>query len=107
MATLGHAISSKVMVRGRFIVWPDQVGRDYICSDYSIAGMAVYPWVGPHERQRQDMSELPFLASWFERINNRPATQQAYEIAKSINTTPTVDQNANSILFGQDAKTVI
>jgi len=35
------------------------------------------------------------------------ATQHAYEIAKSINTSPTVDQNAKSILFGQDAKTVI
>jgi GST-like protein len=53
------------------------------------------------------MSQFPSLASWFERIKNRPATQQAYEIAKSINTSPTVDQNAKSILFGQDAKTVI
>jgi GST-like protein len=69
--------------------------------------MAAYPWVVPHERQRQDMSQFPSLASWFERIKNRPATQQAYEIAKSINTSPTVDQNAKSILFGQDAKTVI
>ena len=71
------------MVRGRFIVWPDQVGRDYIYSDYSIAGMAVYPWVVPHERQRQrqDMSELPFLVPWFERIKNRPATQKAYDLS--------------------------
>ena len=53
------------------------------------------------------MSQFPFLASWFERIKSRPATQKAYEIAKSINTTPTVDQSAKSILFGQDAKTVI
>jgi len=45
------------------------------------------------------------LIFWFNRIKNRPATQQAYEIAKSINTAPTVDQNAKSILFGQDAKT--
>ena len=82
-------------------------GREYICGDYSIADMAAYPWVVPHERQRQDMSQFPSLASWFERIKNRPATQQAYEIAKSINTAPTVDQNAKSILFGQDAKTVV
>lgn len=82
-------------------------GRDYICGSYSIADMAAYPWIVPHERQRQDMSQFPFLASWFERIKNRPATQRAYDIAKSINTTPTVDQNAKSILFGQDARTVI
>jgi len=48
----------------------------------SIADMAAYPWVLPHERQRQDMSQFPFLASWFERIKSRPATQKAYEIAK-------------------------
>ena len=82
-------------------------GRDYICGDYSIADMATYPWVVPHERQRQDMSQFPALAGWFERIKNRPATQQAYDIATSINTAPTVDQNAKSILFGQDAKTVV
>jgi GST-like protein len=82
-------------------------GRDYICGEYSIADMASYPWVVPHERQRQDMSQFPFLSSWFERIGIRPATQKAYDIAKSINTAPTVDQNAKSILFGQDAKTVV
>ena len=82
-------------------------GREYICGDYSIADMASYPWVVPHERQRQDMSQFPHLSSWFERIGNRPATQKAYHIAKSINTAPTVDQNAKSILFGQDAKTVV
>jgi GST-like protein len=82
-------------------------GRVYICGDYSIADMASYPWVVPHERQRQDMSQFPYLSSWFERIHGRPATQKAYDIAKSINTAPTVDQNAKSILFGQDAKTVV
>jgi len=82
-------------------------GREYVSGDYSIADMAAYPWVVPHERQRQDMSQFLYLSSWFERIQNRPSTQKAYEIAKSINTAPTVDQNAKSILFGQDAKTVV
>ena len=81
-------------------------GREYICGDYSIADMAAYPWIVPHERQRQDMGQFPSLALWFERIQHRPATQKAYDIAKSINTAPTVDQNAKAILFGQDAKTV-
>lgn len=82
-------------------------GREYICGGYSIADMAAYPWVVPHERQRQDMSQFPHLTSWFEKIQNRQATQKAYDIANSVNTAPTVDQNAKSILFGQDAKTVV
>lgn len=81
-------------------------GRDHICGDYSIADMAAYPWVVPHERQRQDLNQFPALKAWFERIQNRPATQRAYEIAKSVNTAPTVDEKAKAILFGQDAKTV-
>ena len=81
-------------------------GRAYICGDYSIADMAAYPWVVPHERQRQDINSFPSLQQWFERIRNRPATHKAYELAKSINIAPTVDDESKSILFGQDAKTI-
>lgn len=81
-------------------------GRDFICGDYSIADMASYPWIVPHERQRQNLSDFPYLAAWFERIQNRPATQRAYELAKSINVQPTVDEQAKKLLFGQDASTV-
>jgi GSH-dependent disulfide-bond oxidoreductase len=82
-------------------------GRDHICSDCSIADMACYPWIFPHEKQRQDLNQFPALRAWFERIQNRPATQRADAIAKSVNTTPTVDEKAKAILFGQDAKTVV
>jgi len=82
-------------------------GREYIAAEYSIADMAAYPWVVPHQRQRQDMSQFPYLAAWFERIQSRPATKRAYEIARTINVAPTVNQDSKSILFGQDAKTVV
>ena len=81
-------------------------GREYICGDYSIADMAAYPWVVPHERQRQDINSFPALQQWYERIQSRSATQKAYELAKSINMAPTVDDKSKSILFGQDAKTI-
>ena len=81
-------------------------GRDYICGDYSIADMASYPWIVPHERQRQNLGDFPHLAAWFERIHHRPATQRAYDLAKSINVQPTVDEQAKKLLFGQDASTV-
>lgn len=81
-------------------------GRDYICDEYSIADMAIYPWIVPHERQRQDLKLFPALEAWFVRMKTRSATQKAYELAKSINVAPTVDQKAKAILFGQDAKTV-
>ena len=81
-------------------------GRDYIAGDYSIADMACYPWIVPHERQRQDLADFPHLRAWFERIQARPATGRAYALAQTINTAPTVDEAAKKILFGQDAGTV-
>ena len=81
-------------------------GRDYICGDYSIADMACYPWIVPHERQRQTLADFHSLAQWFERIAQRPATQRAYALAKEINTAPTVDDRSRQVLFGQDASTV-
>jgi GST-like protein len=81
-------------------------GRDFIAGDYSIADMACYPWVVPHERQRQKLEDFPQLAQWFARIAQRPATVRAYALADRINTAPTVDADSRKLLFGQDASTV-
>ena len=81
-------------------------GRAYIAGDYSIADMACYPWIVPHTRQQQNLADFPHLAAWFERVAQRPATQRAYALAKTINTAPTVDAASKSVLFGQDASTV-
>uniref|UniRef100_UPI0006417DE9 glutathione binding-like protein n=1 Tax=Chromobacterium subtsugae TaxID=251747 RepID=UPI0006417DE9 len=48
-------------------------GRDYIAGEYSIADMACYPWIVPHEKQRQDLNDFPALKRWFDRIAARPA----------------------------------
>lgn len=74
-------------------------GKDYIAGDYSIADMACYPWVVPHERQQQRLEDFPHLKNWFERMAARPAVQRAYEKAKEINTTPTVSTESKAILF--------
>ena len=81
-------------------------GREFIAGDYSIADMACYPWIVPHERQRQKLENFPHLAQWFERVGKRPVTQRAYALAKEINSAPVVDEAAKGVLFGQDASTV-
>ena len=81
-------------------------GHDCIAGDYSIADMACYPWVVPHERQRQRLADFPHLARWFERIRARPATERAYARALAINNAPVVDEAGKRVLFGQDAATV-
>jgi GST-like protein len=81
-------------------------GRDFIAGEYSIADMACYPWIVPYERQGQKLEEFANLKRWFEAIKARPATVKAYELAKSINTAPSITDESRKILFGQTAAVV-
>jgi len=60
-------------------------GREYIAGDYSIADMACYPWIVPHESQGQDLNNFVNVKAWFERMQARPAVQRAYAVAKTVN----------------------
>jgi GST-like protein len=81
--------------------------REFVAgSEYSIADMAIYPWIVPHQRQRQKLEDFPHLERWFKTIAARPATIRAYELAKTINTQPTVSEEARRHLFGQTAAVV-
>jgi GST-like protein len=80
--------------------------REFVAGAYSIADMAAYPWVVPHEAQGQNLADFPHLSRWFEEIKNRPATVRAYERGAEISTKPTVDEESRKILFGQTAATI-
>jgi GST-like protein len=80
--------------------------RAFIAGEYSIADMATYPWIVPHERQGQRIKDFPHLQRWFENVKARAAVVRAYAKAKEINTQPTVTEASKSILFGQTAATV-
>ena len=82
--------------------------RPFLAGEYSIADMASYPWVVPHERQGQKIGDFPHLKRWLDTIAARPATVRAYELAKKINPNlggiRTAEERA--ILFGQTAASV-
>jgi GST-like protein len=82
--------------------------REFIAGEYSIADMASYPWVVPHERQGQKIGEFPHLKRWLDSIAARPAVVRAYDLAKKINPNQggirTPEERA--ILFGQTASSV-
>jgi GSH-dependent disulfide-bond oxidoreductase len=77
--------------------------RAFIAGDYSIADIAAYPWIVPHQRQGQSLEDFPHLKRWFEAIRSRPATVRAYDKAREINTRPVVTEESRRILFGQTA----
>lgn len=80
-------------------------GREFVAgSGYSIADMAIYPWIVPHEAHKQDLADFPNVKRWFDAIAARPATQRAYEKGKTIQAEakPLTDEQ-KAVLFGQTA----
>jgi GST-like protein len=59
--------------------------REFVAGDYSIADMACYPWIVPHERQAQKLEDFPNVKRWFETITQRPAVERAYHKALGVN----------------------
>ena len=76
-------------------------GRDYVAGEYSIADMAIYPWVVSHEKQGQDLADFPHVRKWYESIYHRTAVKRAYAKGRQINSNPTVDAKSKAVLFGQ------
>lgn len=81
--------------------------RSFIAGDdYTIADMASYPWIVPHERQGQKLEDFPNLKRWFDAIWARPATKAAYALGKEYQAIAPTSEEARKILFGQDASTI-
>ena len=78
--------------------------REFVAGEYSIADMAAYPWIVPHEAQGQNLADFPNLSRWFAAIGARPATVRAYEIANRFDSNPTMTDEQRKILFGQTAR---
>jgi len=78
--------------------------RPFIAGEYSIADIAAYPWIVPHERQGQKLEDFPHLRRWFDTIRERPATVRAYEKAKAINTQTEFTEEARRVLFGHPGR---
>jgi GSH-dependent disulfide-bond oxidoreductase len=81
--------------------------REFVAgNNYSIADIAAYPWIVPHERQGQNLDDFPNLKRWFEAIKARPATIRAYEKAEAFKNQALDPEKSRELLFNQSANTV-
>ena len=54
--------------------------NEYIAgSEYTIADMAIFPWVANYKRQSMDMGEFPNLRRWKDALKIRPALRKGME----------------------------
>lgn len=63
-------------------------GRDFVAGDYSIADMAIWPWISRFEWQTIDLNSYPNVREWYLRIADRPAVQRGYAVPKYVNDIP-------------------
>jgi len=72
----------------------------YLAGEYSIADMAVFPWLRSYERQGQKLEDFPSLKRWFHAIEERPAVKKGLELLADRRRVGPMDAKAKETLFG-------
>lgn len=54
----------------------------WLAGDYSLADMAVFPWIRPHKWQGQTLDEFPSLRRWYDAVAARPAVQRGLAVLR-------------------------
>jgi GST-like protein len=52
----------------------------YVAGDYSIADIAIWPWISRFEWQTIDLKDYPNVLRWYREIAARPAVQKGYHV---------------------------
>lgn len=73
---------------------------EYVAGDYSIADMAIWPWVQGWQGQEQTLDDKPHLARWLSAMAARPAVQRGIAVAADRRSNVAADRKAQDILFG-------
>ncbi len=68
--------------------------------DYSIADMAIWPWLRRPERQGQTLDDHPNLKRWWQQMSERPAVQRAIAVLADRGAAVTRSDEAWDTLFG-------
>jgi len=70
-------------------------------AEYSIADIAVFPWLRSWKNQGIEWNDYPHLKGWFDEISARPAVQRGCEVLADRRK-PLVDDKSRAMLFGSE-----
>jgi GST-like protein len=74
----------------------EYVGGD----DYTIADIAVMPWLRSYKNQNVEMDAYPNVKRWFDAVNARPAVQRGLQVLAHIKRPPPNDPQVQANYFG-------
>jgi GSH-dependent disulfide-bond oxidoreductase len=69
-------------------------------KSYSIADMAIYPWLRNWKNQGMEITDYPALKKWFDALEQRPAVQRGTQVLADLRK-PITDNKAREVLFGK------
>jgi GST-like protein len=76
---------------------------EFIAGDeYTIADVAIFPWLVSHENQGQDLADYPDLKRWYGAVEGRPAVARGLAVLadERRQLTRDMDEETRSTLFG-------
>ena len=73
--------------------------RFIACDEYTIADIAIMPWLRFPDRQGVKMDDYPHVKKWFDGIAARPAVQRGLQVLADLRK-PVMDDKAKEMLFG-------
>jgi len=62
--------------------------REFVADEYSIADIAIWPWISRFEWQTIDLNQYPNVKRWYLTIAKRPAVQRGYAVPKKVQDIP-------------------
>ena len=74
-------------------------------DDYSIADMAIFPWVRIWKAQQVPLHDFVHVKAWYEGLRERPAVRRGIDAGKDLRANG-LDDEARNALFGQTAQTL-
>jgi GST-like protein len=84
-----YGVMDRRLAKTRYIAGPD----------YSIADIAIFPWLRSWKNQGIDWREFPHLKGWFDEVAGRPAVQRGVEVLAGLRK-PLAGDKEREVLFG-------
>lgn len=82
-----------------------QTGAFVAGPQYSIADMAIFPWVRTHKAQQVALADFPRVERWYNALFQRPTVKRGLDLGKELRAGAMSDE-ARKALFGQTAQSV-
>ncbi|MEO7855068.1 MAG: glutathione binding-like protein [Rubrivivax sp.] len=74
-------------------------------TEYSIADMAIFPWVRTHKAQQVPLEDFSHVQRWYQQLMQRAAARRGIDLGKELRAAA-LDDEARKALFGQTAQTL-